>query len=134
MDLAVTVWNGRIAPVFDVAGHFLILSPEREERLIAMESGSPDERIRQLETLRVDTLICGAISRCAMLMAQQAGIRVCSFIAGDVAEVLDAWHKSQLLDNPRFTMPGCGHGNNFRGRCRLGVGCGKRRRVGESHA
>ena len=62
MKLALPVWQGRISPVFDVAGQLLLveLSNGREvargERLV--EESTDDERAKKLAELGVGTLIC----------------------------------------------------------------------------
>lgn len=110
MKAAFAVWNNRIAPVFDVA---------REIRLIEAESGrivrETDERLpadsgpekgRRLIELGVDTLFCGAISRFMLSLIAAYDIRVVSFVAGDLCEVIRAWLSGDFKKEA-FTMPGC---------------------------
>ncbi|NLB60614.1 MAG: dinitrogenase iron-molybdenum cofactor biosynthesis domain-containing protein, partial [Lentisphaerae bacterium] len=66
MRVAMTVWQGRISPVCDVARQLLVLevldakiSARREERL---PGAGYWQQVAQLEKLRPQVLICGAIS------------------------------------------------------------------------
>ena len=110
MKAAFAVWNKRIAPVFDVA---------REIRLVEAESGrivrETDERLpadsgpetgRCLIELGVDTLVCGAISRFMLSLIAAYDIRVVSFVAGDLCEIIRAWLSGDFRKEA-FTMPGC---------------------------
>jgi hypothetical protein len=70
----------------------------------------------------VRALVCGAISWPTQDMAAAYGIRVLSFVAGDLDRVIGAWFAGGLEDGT-FVMPGC------RGRGRRG--CGRRYGVDE---
>jgi predicted Fe-Mo cluster-binding NifX family protein len=110
MKAAFAVWNNRIAPVFDVARGIRLIEAkfgrivhERDEQLPA-DSGP--EKGRRLIELNVDTLVCGAISRFMLSQIAAYDIRVVSFIAGDLREVILAWLSGDLK-KAAFTMPGC---------------------------
>jgi len=119
MLLALTVWNGRISPVCDVARQLLILEVEggkviarREERLDGADCW---RRCARLEELKPDTLICGAISGPLAELLAAKGLKIIPFISGMVEEVLAA-HLNKTLLEPAFAMPGCcGRGGRFRG-------------------
>ncbi|MBN2201995.1 NifB/NifX family molybdenum-iron cluster-binding protein [bacterium] len=107
---AFTVWENRIAPVFDVARHVRLVETEngrivREDRAELTEE-SPVQKARRIADLGCGILVCGAISRPVQEMASAFGIRVISFMSGDEAEVLQAWLEGRL-DEERFAMPGC---------------------------
>lgn len=111
MKIAITEWNERIAPVFDVAGQVIILEVNdsgivREEKT-ALPDGCFHDKILFLRRLDVEQLICGAISRHAEMEAEIAGIKVHGFIAGDYHEIIEAWRKG-FLSRDRYAMPGCG--------------------------
>ncbi len=115
MKIAAAVWNGRISPVFDVAGRVLVLEVEGGQRRGHQEEPlpeSPASKTERLAELHVDTLVCGAISRPLAGMLAMRGIRVIAFIAGDADEVIRAYLGGEL-QGPMFAMPGC---------------CGRRRR------
>lgn len=107
---AFSLWNNRIAPVFDVARHLLIVDVDNGMVIGGMErrfaSDNPHERALRLSSLEIDQLVCGAISRDTAETLEQNGIQVISFVTGDCGHVVQAWLKGRLHDN-RLLMPGC---------------------------
>ena len=117
MKVALTVWNGRISPVFDVSRKVLILdvahgavTGQREEPL---EGIDPVQKARKLVEWEVRKLICGAISRPLAGLFATYGIRTIPFIAGDAEEVIKAY-LARKLPNPSMAMPGCCGGGRRR--------------------
>jgi predicted Fe-Mo cluster-binding NifX family protein len=118
MRLALTVWKDRISPVFDVARNILVVDVEdgiavgrRNENFVEQD---PFQKIARLVELRVQTLVCGAVSSPVAGAASAYGIRMIPFVAGDVDAVIDAFLTGSLL-NPAFCMPGCrGRGRRLR--------------------
>jgi predicted Fe-Mo cluster-binding NifX family protein len=110
MRTVFTIWNDRIAPVFDVAGQALVVVSEHgappAEELLVLPVGSAVAKVASLAAARVDVLICGAISRPAQFAAHAYGIEIHSFIAGPVREVIGAWLEGRLAESA-FAMPGC---------------------------
>lgn len=110
MKIALSSWNNRIAPVFDVSRTVLVLEIVDKHILAEEEFVLPDgnlsAKIMKLVQLDVDTLICGAISRPLAGMAIAHGIRVISFVAGEVKDIITACLNDDL-PNPAFAMPGC---------------------------
>lgn len=111
MNLAVSVWRGRVAPLFDVSRCIALLSMAdgrlTERRQVTLDEMDPWERIPRLKSMGVDLLICGAMSRPLQLQAEATGIRVVSFVAGEVDHVIDAWQRG-CLERDDYRMPGCG--------------------------
>lgn len=108
MKCAITVWNGRIAPVFDAAERCLVLDTvtnSKSEELIPADL--MEAKADFLAGLAVDTLICGAISREYEEAVVAKNIEVVSFIAGNLEEVIQAWKDKRLMETG-FSMPGCG--------------------------
>ncbi|WP_161944647.1 NifB/NifX family molybdenum-iron cluster-binding protein [Sedimentisphaera salicampi] len=132
MKLAITIWAGRIAPVFDAAGKAVIIdvSPEGSELSrseVVLPETSPFEKVSFLAEAGVDHLICGAISWPAQEFALSSGIEVLGFIAGDVEQVLSGW-LSNSLTAASFAMPGCsGRGGRRRRKGKAGRGFNQRR-------
>ena len=127
MKAAFALWNQRVAPVFDVAHQVLVVEAEehrvvRETREVLPEE-DPARKALRLKELGIDQLVCGAISRTLHALVSAQGIRVTSFIAGDLDEIVRAWVTDDLSED-RFAMPGCG------GRGRRGQGGGRRRGQG----
>jgi len=115
MRVALPVWNGRVAPVFDTAGWLMIVDMtagrERERRLAPLERGdTPTHRARYLAELGVTVLICGAISRPLAGWVSANGALLIPGVAGPVEEVLRAYLAGRLAE-PGFRMPGSGEGS-----------------------
>ena len=108
MKLAITVWNERVAPVFDAAECCLLLTPGAPEKeTLALPTTSYEDKADFLSQNGVTTLICGAIScECEEAVIGQ-NIEVVSFIAGPVDQVIAAWNENRLIKT-EFSMPGCG--------------------------
>jgi predicted Fe-Mo cluster-binding NifX family protein len=111
MRTVFTIWNDRIAPVFDVAGQALVIVSENDmplaEENLVLSNGSVMAKVASLAEARANVLICGAISRPARFAANAYGIEVYPFIAGTVREVIQAWLEGRLGESA-FAMPGCG--------------------------
>lgn len=110
MKIAVTIWNDRIAPVFDVARDIRLVEvidgrmADPQEDILPGEL--PVQKALRLVELGVDTLICGAISRPVGAMIASYGIQVVPFVAGNPEAVVMAWLKGGLTEEV-FLMPGC---------------------------
>ena len=121
LQAAFSVWDGRIAPVFDTAR---VLVPVRfsegvftEGERVTLPEPSAACALDFFREEDIRCLICGAISRSLQSTLEADGIEVFGFVAGDLQEVLRAWVEGRL-DEPGLRMPGCG--------------CGKRRRGGRN--
>jgi len=110
MKTAVTIWNNRVSPVFDVTGKALLYVSEGEricsEHQLLLPDVSTAEKVSCLIEAGTDVLICGAISRDALATVINTGIKVYPFIAGDVREVIQACLADRLVRGG-FAMPGC---------------------------
>lgn len=124
--VALTIWEGRISPVFDVCREALVLSVEKgaiaaRTREI-VEASNDAAKVRRLEALGIQTLVCGAISEPLRREIEARGVRVIAFVAGEVEEVVRAYLDGALPD-PGLSMPGCRGGmrgarrRQGRGRC-----------------
>jgi hypothetical protein len=109
--VAFSLWNGRIAPVFDVArqvrvvdavgGHVLAESDEW------LPDGAPVQKVAALASLGVGTLVCGAVSRPMRDMLEARAVTVVPFVAGELGSVMQAWLGGRVTAS-EFAMPGCG--------------------------
>lgn len=110
MLLAIPTRNDRVSPVFDTACRLLLVEveqgQERARRTEELSDTLPAPRVRRLRELGVEVLVCGGISRGFAAMLEAAGIRVVSWIAGPVDDVLRAYLEGRL-SHPRWMMPGC---------------------------
>jgi hypothetical protein len=142
MKAAFSIWNARIAPVFDTARQVHIVEAE-SGRLLGeadetLPGDLPAQQVMRLAELGVGTLVCGAISWPLHGMVAASGIQVIAFITGTVSEVMQAWLDG-TMGRQHFAMPGCrgrrgraagagGPGAIAAGRPgRAGVGCGRGR-------
>ncbi len=112
MKLAITIWSNRVAPVFDVAGHLLIIEKmdggDLEQQLIDLPKIGQLDRISLLQDLGIDELICGAISKPVYRAVLNCGVKVYPFVAGELDKVIAAW-QHKMLESLSYSMPGCRH-------------------------
>jgi predicted Fe-Mo cluster-binding NifX family protein len=92
--IAMPVWMGRVSPVFDSARKLLVVhvigAREVARTVIMIDELTAPLRVRILTASGIDALVCGAISRNLANMISAGGIKVYSFVTGDVEEVLRA--------------------------------------------
>lgn len=112
MRVAISVWNGRISPLFDASRHLLICvtqgygHPLEIVSEIKSDSESVEDKILSMTTLEIDALVCGAISRELEERVLSMDIEIDAFVAGSIDDVLKAWSDGSLR-NREFSMPGC---------------------------
>lgn len=110
MNAAFSIWEERIAPVFDAASQLAIVPGTREGgpiTLLPVPGASPSEVITILLKRHVATLVCGAISRPIHDAITARNIEVHPFVTGPLNDVVEAWREGTLHE-ARFRMPGCG--------------------------
>lgn len=109
MKVAISHWQNRIAPVFDVAERLLLIDVDREletgREHLRFSGISPFDRTKVLLSLGVETLICGAVSKALETDLRASGIRVIGFICGELEAVVAAC-RTNRLSQPCFQMPG----------------------------
>jgi predicted Fe-Mo cluster-binding NifX family protein len=110
MKTAFSVWDNRIAPVFDVAQQIHLVETKAgrivSEKLEALADDMPVQKVACLAELGVDILVCGAVSRPLQEMIAAYDIRIIPFVAGDLREVIEAWLAGKR-EIALFAMPGC---------------------------
>lgn len=111
MKVALTVWEGKISPVFDVARSLLIVELKNGEiagRDYVPMFAEPSSRLGEwLRELGVDVLICGAISQVPAIILETGGVRLLAFIGGNVEEVLTSFVNGEPITEI-YSLPGCG--------------------------
>ncbi|MDF7798666.1 NifB/NifX family molybdenum-iron cluster-binding protein [Pontiellaceae bacterium B1224] len=119
MKVAITEWQGRVAPVFDVAGTVLIFETKSGEMLetAALPTLDPRSKLVFLTEQGIHVLICGAITRRMREYAEMLGIRINPFVSGEIEEVWSAW-RDGTLDEACYSMPGCRHCRRRKGQCK----------------
>lgn len=110
MKTAITVWGERVSPVFDSARKLLI-AEIKDKQVVSkkVESFDPDLPhllTKRLSDLNITVFFCGAISTIPASTIELSGIKLISFIAGNVDEILKAYSEG-LPIIPAFLMPGC---------------------------
>jgi hypothetical protein len=109
MNIAISNWQGRVSPLFDVSDRLLRMEVQGRQELrreaILLTTRDPFARARQISDLGIDVLICGAISFTLETAIGSTGVRVVGFICGDVDAVASAFLDRRLTDS-RFQMPG----------------------------
>ncbi|BDQ35527.1 NifB/NifX family molybdenum-iron cluster-binding protein [Pseudodesulfovibrio portus] len=118
MNAAFSIWEDRIAPVFDTASRLAVVTGTRTEgppHVVTMRWTSPVEVIAILLERHVSVLVCGAISRPLHDAIVDRNIEVHPFVTGELDDVVRAWRTGRLHED-RFRMPGCGRANGVRGR------------------
>jgi predicted Fe-Mo cluster-binding NifX family protein len=100
MQVALTVWEGRISPLFDATRMLLVANITERTitawRYVPLECDSAFSRAAKLADLGVTTLICGGISELFANAIEAQGIRLIPFVSGTVQEVLDAYLNGQV--------------------------------------
>lgn len=107
--LAIPVWNGRVSTTFDFARKLLLVDTDRGREIhrteVDLANRTLADRAARLRSLRVDVLICGAISRSLTQFIAAAGIRIVPLVSGDVDRVVAAYLCDRLVD-PAYLLPG----------------------------
>ena len=125
MKVGISVWEGRISPVLDGCGRFLVLDIE-DAREVAREEVELSEtylpfRARAIADLGVDVLICGPVSRPLAAMLADSAIALIGRANGGVYDVLRAFLNKELHVTDFGTLVGIGAGRGGRrfrhGRC-----------------
>lgn len=127
MNIAITVWNNRISPVFDSAQELLVAKTRGAEIVDVVIKASKTTFFNQfidlLKEFEVHVLICGALCERPALMLDSHGVEVISFMTGEAENVLGCYLQGE--DMTRFLMPGCRQG----GCCRTREGEESRKKV-----
>lgn len=121
MKIAVSNWNGRVSPVFDVSRQMVVVEIDQGIIQRKSEESLHEDIARKVEKISGDGiqfLICGAISQSLAEVLTLRGIQIIPFITGNVDDVIQAWI-TYRLNRSCFAMPGC----CGRGRHRLRTKC-----------
>jgi predicted Fe-Mo cluster-binding NifX family protein len=122
MKVVIPHWQGRVSPVFDVAGNLLLVDvdngTEQGRENARLDATEPEARARRLAELGAEVLVCGAISWPLEAAIAAAGVKVIPQICGEVEQVLAAFLEDRLAQDA-YRMPGAAGGRQrFRTRCR----------------
>jgi predicted Fe-Mo cluster-binding NifX family protein len=110
MNVAITIWENRISPVFDSSQMLLVVEIKANEvmgkQLIPFNPDNTSLLVEVLGENGVEVLICGAISIEPANLIEACGITLIPFISGDADDVLKSYAKDAAVI-PAFLMPGC---------------------------
>jgi predicted Fe-Mo cluster-binding NifX family protein len=119
MIVALTVWEDRISPMFDVAAMILLAEIKNGEvlnrRFVPFNPGVLSQLAEMIKQMDVSTLICGAISEAPANILMANGVKLIPFISGKTEWILDAFAKNKPIV-PAFSMPGIGRQRRRGGR------------------
>ena len=110
MKIAITVWNGRISPLFDSASNVCIYEGSSEadfsKQHISFADHSAEAKADILLQSGIDLLICGAVSCDAERILSQKGIAVYAYLSGEADEIIKTISSNKPIYE-KFAMPGC---------------------------
>jgi predicted Fe-Mo cluster-binding NifX family protein len=111
MKIALTVWENRISPVFDVANMILLAEIQNggvlSRQFVPFNPAISLRLGEMLKGMGVSVLICGAISNVPANILTFNGIQLIPFISGETETILAAYAKGNPII-PAFSMPGIG--------------------------
>lgn len=111
MNVAITIWDKRVSPVFDSSQTLLIASVSGRKvtsrHIEPFDSGNPFRLVDRLHGLKIGVLICGAISTQPADVIESRGIQLIPFVCGNADDVLTSFVQN-LSVGPEFLLPGCG--------------------------
>ena len=109
MRIAISIWEDKISPLFDTASKLLIIENETQKESSRYEvyllKQDISKKCRFIQSLNIDVLICGGVSRQFSEMLKASGIEVISGISGPARDVLEAYLQGTPLHS-EFFMPG----------------------------
>ncbi len=119
--IAIPVYRDRVAPLFDVAGTFLmaeVLNGQPDDiQKVEPVFNSHRQKISFLKSSGVDVVICSAISRQQAIVLLNNSIDIIPGVIGETGEILSAFCRGRL-NMEQFSMPGCQwRKRHRRGRC-----------------
>lgn len=117
MKIAIPVSGGRVSTVFDVADEIILVEGEpgdtHRRRRARLSVNDRSRKAVELVNLGVEVLICGAVSKPLENMIDLAGIKLISFVRGNVEDILKAYYQG-CLEDPCYALPGCRHRRRLR--------------------
>lgn len=121
MIVAIPIWQGRVSPVLDAATRVLVVTRRRgvdmQRREVLLGPLEHELLARSIAELRINIVLCAALSEVLFRALRQRGIRVRSHLCGEVEVLLRAFYRRQLTID-EFRMPGCWCRHSRGGYCR----------------
>ncbi len=117
MRVAIPAFGDRVSPRFDCANTLLIVTLEHREIIqreeLSVADWAPQNRIKRLVDLGVDSVICGGIDRWSANSLANVGISLHGWVSGSIEESLAALQHGQWQVDVRVVSEarcGCGQG------------------------
>lgn len=121
VTVAIPIWQERVSPALDAATRLLVVTRRRgldaQRREVLLGPLPPEPLARSIAELRVDIILCAALSETLQRALHRHGIRVRSHLCGEVEAVLHAFCCHHLAHD-EFRMPGCWGSHSHRNCCR----------------
>ena len=104
MKVAIPRFHERVAPCFEYSATIAIFTIEGgkvvSQRDFALQSRVALDRVRLLRDQDVDVLICGGVQDTFEDLVKARGVKVISWVSGDVEELLSRFIKGTLKPEP----------------------------------
>jgi predicted Fe-Mo cluster-binding NifX family protein len=101
MRVAIPRFGEEVAPCFEYSATIAIFIVSRgkvlEQRDYALQSQEALDRVRLLRDQGVDTLICGGVQELFEDLVRAHGIRVISWVSGNVDDLLEQFLAGRLV-------------------------------------
>ena len=101
MRIAISTFNGKISPRFDVAPGLRLYEIQEweitNEKEISCEGWNDMERVQRLKELGVEILVCGGIPNYLCETLLNNDINVFPWVTGDVQDVLKKFIRKEIL-------------------------------------
>ncbi len=101
--------NHRVAYRLDCADKILIAAKDGKGRVhleeIILTEENPIRRVKQIVSLGINTLVCGAMSNFVFRMFQYHGIEIIGGVVGDTKEVLKQYLNGSLRGEMALYCP-----------------------------
>jgi len=102
MKIAVFLFGTRISPRFDCAPSFLLITTDKNKKIIQREelliqNKNYLEIINRLKASVVDVVICGGISKYMLEMLKGYDTEVIAWVSGDAQKALDLFLQGKLF-------------------------------------
>ena len=114
MKVAIPAFHTKISPRFDSTQGFILLQIEKSDVVkrenLPTNNWPPSAKIKQLVDLKIDTLICGGIDLESMQQLNFNGIKIYSWITGEIEDAvtrfLNQGLESGIILGPRGQRKG----------------------------
>jgi predicted Fe-Mo cluster-binding NifX family protein len=120
VTIAIPISQERISPLLDAAARLLLVTRQRGKEVARREFVlgplPPEGLARSVAELRVDVLLCAALSEPLLRALERRGVRVQPHLCGETEAVLQAFCCDRL-NRPEFRMPGCWKPQSHSGCC-----------------